>query len=81
MALTPEEQRGWRHEVVAALRRAEAGFFGGDRWRADLEHDEEVLRLILGRGPCLNCGKAAAPGRRWCGGCSADQEEKTGARP
>ncbi len=81
MALPPEEKRGWRHEVVEALRQAEAGFSGDDRWRADLEHDEEVLRLILGPSRCLNCGKAAAPSRRWCEGCWAGPGATAGARP
>jgi hypothetical protein len=74
--LPPEERDGWRREIVAALRWAEAGH-APDGY---LVHDVAALRRLVPFGTCLECGGAAPrDGRHWCAKCASTGGRSPGA--
>ncbi len=65
-SLSPEEQAGWRREVIHAAVWAAAGKRDDPHRLADLR----VLRRVEAAAACLRCGETCeADGRFWCPRC------------
>jgi len=73
-SLSPEEQAGWRREVIHAAVWAA----GGKRDDPHLLGDLRALRRMTTEGTCIQCnGPCSTDGRFWCDGCAVRYERAT----
>lgn len=73
-SLSPQEQAGWRREVIHAAVWAAAG----KRDDPHLLGDLRALQRMTTEGTCIGCnGPCSADGRFWCDGCAVRYERAT----